>query len=95
MMSASQMSAMIRAKKKKMEEDPDVVDESGHHMDGQDVFATKQREATDALDENMPMAHSDGMDTSPMEEMDEEKRAQKAAKMQKIRLMMGKLQMDI
>lgn len=52
--SASQMSAMIRAKKKKMEDDPDVVKLSGHHMDATDIDIMKLEEATDSLDENHP-----------------------------------------
>ena len=54
MLSPSAMSALIRAKKKKMEEDPEVVKLSGIPMDATDIYAAEQREAEDGLDENEP-----------------------------------------
>lgn len=74
MKSASEMSAMIRAKKKKMKEDPDVIDSGGSpSMDLQDLDIARREEATDALNQNKPTPHSDGENLSPEEDMDEEK----------------------
>lgn len=72
MKSASEVSMEIR-KKKKMKEDPDVVDLAGIPEDGTDLYVKKGQEATDAMNENMPMKHSDGNDLSPAQEMSEEK----------------------
>lgn len=55
MMSASAMSAQIRAKKKKMEEDESgAVKLSGIPEDATDIDIIKQHEATDDLNENTP-----------------------------------------
>lgn len=91
MMSASAMSAMIRAKKKKMEEDSGAVKLSGHHMDATDILVIKNKEAGEALSQNKPKEHSDGESLSPESEMDEEMKAQKSAKSAKIKLMMSKM----
>ncbi len=92
MMSASAMSAMIRAKKKKMEEEESgAVKLSGIPEDATDIMILKNKEAGEALSENMPKEHSDGEALSPEGEMDEEEKAQKAAKAQKIKLMMMKM----
>lgn len=75
MKSASQMSALIRAKKKKMQEDPDVIDRGGSpSMDAQDIDQAEREEATEELDENEPMVEMDGENTSPATEMDEEEK---------------------
>lgn len=85
MKSASDLSAQIRAKKKKMQEDPDVIDSGGSpSMDAQDLGIAKRQEATDSLDENMPAPHSDQNDQSPAAEMDEEKKAQRKNRIQKM-----------
>ena len=92
MLSASAMSAMIRAKKKKMEEDhSDAVKLSGIPMDAQEIEILKQHETTDAMDENHPKEHSDGESLSPAAESDDEEKEQKTAKMAKIKLMMAKM----
>jgi hypothetical protein len=55
MMSASAMSAMIRAKKKKMaEETSNAVDFDGHHIDAQDIMTNKNHEPGEMLSENVP-----------------------------------------
>lgn len=60
MMSASAISAQIRAKKKKMEaEHSDAVKLSGIPEDATDIETMKQHEATDSLNENHPMEHDD------------------------------------
>lgn len=93
MMSASAMSALIRAKKKKMMEDSGAMTESGIPMDAQDIYNEKNKEPGEVLSENIPAPHSDGQDLSPEAEMSEEKKAQISAKREKIRMMM--LKMDI
>ncbi len=81
MKSSKQMSELIRAKKKKMMEDPDVIDTGGSPKeDLQDLEITRLQEATDELDENKPEEHSEGHDTSPKEEMDEEKSTKRKAR---------------
>lgn len=69
----TEMLLRIREKKKKMKEDPDVVDLSGIPEDATDLYIEKQNEATDELNENIPITRSEGNDLSPEEEMDEEK----------------------
>lgn len=60
MMTASQMSAQIRAKKKKMEEDESgAVKLSGIPEDATDIDRTKQIELTDSLNENHPKDHNE------------------------------------
>lgn len=55
MMSASAISAQIRAKKKKMEEEHSgAVKLSGIPEDATDIDTIKQHEATDAMNMNMP-----------------------------------------
>lgn len=77
MKSASHMSMLIRAKKKLMQEDPDVIDSGGSpKMDLQDIENHRLEEATDAMDENIPKEHSEGHDLSPAAESAEEKLAQ-------------------
>lgn len=76
MKSASELSAMIRARKKKLADDPetdDAVDLSGIPADATDLEIEKQEEATEAMDENEPHMLADGGEISPAEEMDEEK----------------------
>lgn len=82
MMSAASMSAMIRAKKKKMEEDKDFVDLSGQSEDATDIQVMDQKAQAEELSENMPKEHSD-------EPSDDDK--QKLAKTQKMRAMMMKM----
>lgn len=54
-MNATQMSAKIRAKKKKMQEDESgAVKLSGIPEDAQEIDHTKRIEATDDLNENVP-----------------------------------------
>ena len=60
MMTASQMSAAIRAKKKAMEEEKSgAVKLSGIPEDATDIDILKQHEATDAMNENMPKDHDE------------------------------------
>ena len=79
-MSASSISAAIRAKKKKMEEEhSDAVKLSGIPEDATDIMTLKQHEATDGLNENHPMdrdedpslgaEHSDEVAAEPHDEM--------------------------
>lgn len=96
MMSASAMSAAIRAKKKKMEEDESgAVKLSGIPEDATDILVIKNKEPGEALSENMPMEDGDGAAMSPEAEMSEEERAQKSAKREKIRLMLNKMNLAI
>ncbi len=88
MMSASAMSAMIRAKKKKMEEESGAVKLSGIPEDAIDVLNIKNKEEGEMLSENHPMEHGDGESLSPGAEMGEEEDAQKKAKAARIKLMM-------
>lgn len=69
MKSPKQMSSLIRAKKKKMEEDPDVID-SGNSpsMDLQDVDLAKRMSETDELDENHPKHEEEESETHESEE---------------------------
>lgn len=55
MMSASEMSKAIRAKKKKMEDESGAVKLSGIPEDAQDIDRLKRIEATDDMNENKPM----------------------------------------
>ena len=56
MLSASEISAMIRAKKKKMEEEhSDAVKLSGIPEDATDIDINKLHEPGEMLNENMPM----------------------------------------
>lgn len=73
MKSASAMSMLIRAKKKKMMEDPDVVSLSGIPEDATDLMIKKQHTETDDLDENIPKVHSEMNEASAAEEHAEEK----------------------
>jgi hypothetical protein len=78
MKSASQLSQLIRAKKKKMQEDPDVIDSAGSpSMDAQDIDHAKRLEATDELNENIPVEHDQANEQSPADEMDDEKSMKK------------------
>lgn len=75
MMSPKSMSEMIRARKKKLADDPEkdnAVDLSGIPADATDLEIDKMHEATEAMDENNPEAMADGGEVSPAEEMDEE-----------------------
>lgn len=54
MLSASAMSAKIRAKKKAMEDESGAVKLSGIPEDATDIEILKQHEATDELNENHP-----------------------------------------
>jgi hypothetical protein len=65
MKSASHMSSLIRAKKKKMQEDPDVIDISGSPKeDLQDLDIERQNETAEQNDENTPKERSEGLDLS-------------------------------
>lgn len=60
MMSASSMAAMIRAKKKKMEEEhSDAVKLSGIPEDATDILVNKNKEEGERLSENMPKEHEE------------------------------------
>jgi hypothetical protein len=74
MMSASAISAAIRAKKKKMEEEAGAVKLSGIPQDATDAEVVKGHEAGEMLSENKPMER----DESPSleSEMADEKKAQ-------------------
>jgi hypothetical protein len=82
MMSASAMSAAIRAKKKKMMEEP---------QDLQDAEVMKKDEATDALDKNHPKDISEEPSMAPKaaQAMDPEKE-KKHAKLRAMMMRMGK-----
>lgn len=58
-MSASAMSAMIRAKKKKMMEEDSAMTESGIPMDAQDIAINKNHEYGEHLSENKPKDHEE------------------------------------
>ena len=63
MPSASAISAMIRAKKKRMEEEhSDAVKLSGIPEDATDILTVKQHEMTDAMNEN----HTPSRDEDPL-----------------------------
>lgn len=88
MMSAAAMSAMIRAKKKTMEEDESgAVKLSGIPEDATDILVNKNKEYGEMLSENVPMEHSNGEDLTPSAEEEEEKKS----KFDKIRAMMGRM----
>lgn len=59
MMNATQMSAAIRAKKKKMEAEKEAVKLSGIPEDATEIDINKQHEATDRMDENEPKDHDE------------------------------------
>ncbi len=81
MMTASAMSAMIRAKKKKMEEDhSDAVKLSGIPMDATDIDIIKNQEEGEKLSENIPMDSSE----------DNEDKIKKQAKIKLMMMKMGK-----
>jgi hypothetical protein len=67
MKSASQISALIRAKKKKMKEDPDVVDMANKHaMDAQDILDEHEREGA-------PEDHNEPIESAAEDEADEKR----------------------
>jgi len=73
MKSPSRMSQMIREKKKKMQENPDVIDSGDSpSMDAGDEMVMHQNEVTDDLDENKPEEHSEEADaeSAPSEEQE-------------------------
>lgn len=71
MMSAAAMSAIIRLKKKKMEEEhSDAVKLSGIPEDAQDIMVIKNKEPGEMLSENEPKEH-DEMPTLASEMADE------------------------
>lgn len=78
MKSASKMSLLIREKKKAMAMNPDVIDSGGSpSQDLQDQEIERLKQATDELNDNNPMSHSevndlDGHGLSPAEEMRKE-----------------------
>lgn len=75
MKSASQMSMLIRAKKKLMQEDPDVIDSGGSpKVDLQDLEIQRLQQATEDLHTNMPKEHmGKEKDVDPrMEDAEEE-----------------------
>lgn len=59
MMSAASMSAQIRAKKKKLEEESDAVKLSGIPEDATDALITKHKEPGEEMSENMPKEHEE------------------------------------
>lgn len=72
------MSELIRAKKKKMMQDPDVIDSGDSPSeDLQDLEIARQNETTMALDKNTPKEHSEGHDESNATESAEEAKEQK------------------
>ncbi len=77
MKSTKQMSSLIRAKKRKMQEDPDVIDNGGSPKeDLQDLELDRQNHSTEALDKNTPKEHDEGNDKSNADESSEETRSQ-------------------
>lgn len=75
------MSSLIRAKKRKMKEDPDVIDSGGSpECDLQDLDIERQNETTKDLDKNHPMEHSSGEYLSNSAESTEEQHEQKTHK---------------
>lgn len=70
-MNASEMSKMIRAKKKKLMEDQEAIDMSNKHMDGTDIYVEKMKEEGEMLNENHPKLESHD-DVNPESEMNEE-----------------------
>lgn len=65
MRSAAHMSQLIRAKKKKMQEDPDVIDAGGSPKeDLQDLEIERQNETSAQTDHNTPEERSEGLDLS-------------------------------
>lgn len=77
MKSPERLSQMIRAKKKLMQENRDVIDSGGSpSMDLQDEDSMRREEIGDALSENTPKEHSDGEGLSPEAEMTEEEHEQ-------------------
>lgn len=104
MMSASAMSAMIRAKKKKMEEEhSDAVKLSGIPEDATDILVNKNKEMGEMLSENMPKEHDEDpmlkedmhaqmMDTTPeMSAPDPMEDDEKMKRHAKIRAMMSRM----
>lgn len=96
-MSASQMSAAIRAKKKKMEEDESgAVKLSGIPEDATDEMVIKNKEEGEKLSTNKPVdSHPDNSgsaeEKAPDPEVSDEERAKKNAKHSKIKSMMGRM----
>ncbi len=77
MKSTKQLSSLIRAKKAKMKEDPDVIDSGGSPKeDLQDLEIARQDETTEALDHNDPKERSEGHDMSNAAESREEEQSQ-------------------
>ena len=99
MLTASEISALIRKKKK--EQESGVEQMSGVGLDVIDTDGMKRMEATDALNMNHPMAHSDGEDSSPSAEMameeeeDPEEKAARMGRMQRVKMTIGKMGFDI
>lgn len=104
MMTASQISAQIRAKKKEMEKDhSDAVKLSGIPMDATDMEVIKNHEEGERLSENHPKDHSDEPELSSdvsadgaddaHEEMapDPKLDDEKMKRMAKIKSMMGRM----
>jgi len=78
MKSPSHLSSLIRAKKRKMKEDPDVIDSGGSpREDLQDLDIERQNESSMAMDHNDPKEHDEGQDLSNASESREEESAQK------------------
>lgn len=72
------MSELIRAKKRKMQEDPDVIDAGGSPKeDLQDLEIDRQNHSTEAMDSNDPKEHDEGHDMSNASESKEEEMEQK------------------
>lgn len=84
-MSASAMSAQIRAKKKKMEEDESgAVKLSGIPEDANDILINENHIEGEKLSENVPMEHSE----EPSD--DDKQKLAKAAKMRALMMKMSK-----
>jgi hypothetical protein len=77
MKSTKQLSSLIRAKKKKMKEDPDVIDSGDSPKeDLQDLEIERQQETTDKMDHNDPVERNEGLDESNASEHREEEQEQ-------------------
>lgn len=73
MKSSKQMSDLIRAKKKKMMEDPDVIDRmNGIRDDKADLDQDRNNHSTEALDHNDPKERDEGHDLSNAQESEQE-----------------------
>jgi len=73
MRDSKKMSELIRLKKKKMMEDPDIIDDGGSpREDLQDLEISRQNESTEALDDNNSKERDEGRDQSNAAESKQE-----------------------